>query len=92
MCAAALLAREAGCDHALRQLEQAIKAAGTTTLPVEVWVDSQRYVRKLEYQSQASGQAADLTMEFHDFGSPVPITAPATNEVVDLLQALGGID
>ena len=29
-------------------------------------------------------------MEMHDFGSPVPIKAPATNEVVDLLQALGG--
>lgn len=71
-------------------LEQAIKSAGTTTLPVEVWVDSQGYVRKLEYQSQASGQSADLTMELHDFGSRVPITAPATNEVVDLLQALGG--
>jgi hypothetical protein len=71
-------------------LEQAIKAAGTTTLPVEVWVDSQDYVRKIEYKSQASGQSADLTMEMHDFGSPVPITAPATNEVVDLLQALGG--
>jgi hypothetical protein len=71
-------------------LEQAIKAAGTTTLPVEVWVDSQDYVRKIEYKSQASGQSADLTMEMHDFGSPVPITAPATNEVVDLLQALSG--
>jgi hypothetical protein len=71
-------------------LEQAIKAAGTTTLPVEVWVDPQDYVRKIEYKSQASGQSADLTMEMHDFGSPVPIKAPATNEVVDLLQALGG--
>jgi hypothetical protein len=29
-------------------------------------------------------------MEMHDFGSPVPITAPATNDVVDLLQALSG--
>ncbi len=71
-------------------LERAIKAAGTTTLPVEVWVDPQDYVRKIEYKSQASGQSADLTMEMHDFGSPVPITAPATNEVVDLFQALGG--
>jgi hypothetical protein len=71
-------------------LEQAIKATGNSTQPVDVWVDSQGYVRKLELQSQASGQSADLTMEMHDFGSPVPITAPATNEVVDLLQALGG--
>ncbi|MGZ4318791.1 MAG: hypothetical protein ACXVRD_05650 [Gaiellaceae bacterium] len=80
--------RASGSDK--NALEQAIKAAGTTTLPVEVWVDSRGYVRKIEYQSQASGQSADLTMELHDFGSPVPITAPATNEVVDLLQALGG--
>ena len=72
-----------------RALEQAIKAVGTTTLPVEVWVDSQGYVRKIEYQSGASGQSADVTMEMHDFGSPVPIRAPATNDVVDLLQAIG---
>jgi len=32
-------------------LERAIKAAGTTTLPVEVWVDPQDYVRKIEYKS-----------------------------------------
>jgi hypothetical protein len=82
--------RASGSDR--DALEQAIKAAGTTTLPVEVWVDSRGYVRKIEYQSQASGQSADLTMELHDFGSPVPITPPATNEVVDLLQALGGTD
>jgi hypothetical protein len=79
--------RASGDDR--RALEQAIKAAGTATLPVEVWVDSQGYVRKLEYRSQASGQSTDLTMEMHDFGSPVPITPPATNQVVDLLQALG---
>jgi hypothetical protein len=71
-------------------LEQAIKATGSSTQPVDVWVDSQGYVRKLDVQSQASGQSADLTMEMHDFGAPVPITAPATNDVVDLLQALGG--
>jgi hypothetical protein len=80
--------RASGSDR--EALERAIKAAGTTTLPVEVWVDSQQYVRKIKYQSKASGQSADLTMEMHDFGSPVPITAPATNDVVDLLQALSG--
>ncbi|HXZ56859.1 MAG TPA: hypothetical protein VEG40_04690 [Gaiellaceae bacterium] len=71
-------------------LEQAIKGSGSSTQPVDVWVDAEGYVRKLEVQSQASGQPADLTMKMHDFGSPVPITPPATNEVVDLLQALGG--
>jgi hypothetical protein len=71
-------------------LERAIKASGSSTQPVDVWVDSRGYVRKLDVQSQASGQSADLTMEMHGFGSPVPITDPATNDVVDLLQALSG--
>ena len=45
---------------------------------------------RLSRMAVRSGQSADLTMEMHDFGTPVPITAPATNEVVDLLQALSG--
>jgi len=80
--------RASGSDR--DALEQAIKAAGTSTLPVDVWIDSQGYVRKIDYHLQASGQSGDLTMVLHDFGSPVPITAPATNEVVDLLQTLTG--
>jgi len=81
-------------DHASgsdkEALEQAIKSTGTTTVPADVWVDSHGYVRKIDYHLHVSGGSGDLTMELHDFGPPVPITAPGTNEVVDLLQALGG--
>jgi hypothetical protein len=69
-------------------LKQAIKAGGSSTQLLDVWTDDQGYVRKVQYQAPGASKST-LTMELHDFGSPVSISDPPTNQVVDILQSLG---
>ena len=72
-------------------LEQAIKSAGTTTLPVDVWLDGKGYIRKVEYESQASGQSADGDDGAARLRRAGPDHRPARRPaVVDLLQGWCG--
>ena len=71
-------------------LQGVISQSGVKTLPVDVWVDENGYIRKVSYDEHAGRrQAAKVTMELHDFGKPVPITAPPSNSVVDLTKMVG---
>ncbi len=74
-----------------QSLRSALKASGSTKQPVEVWVDGNGYVRKVAYRPATSGaRAPKVTMELHDFGSPVTITPPPSNSVVDFMNAFQG--
>jgi hypothetical protein len=67
-----------------------ISQSGVKTLPLDVWVDGNGYIRKVSYDEHAGRrQAAKVTMELHDFGSPVEITAPPSDSVVDLTRMVG---
>ena len=58
-------------------LQGVISQSGVKTLPLDVWVDENGYIRKVSYDEHAGRrQAAKVTMELHDFGKPVAITAP----------------
>ena len=68
-------------------LQGVISQSGVKTLPLDVWVDENGYIRKVSYDEHAGRrQAAKVTMELHDFGAPVAITAPPSNSVVDLTK------
>jgi hypothetical protein len=67
-----------------------IAQSGVKDLPLDVWVDGNGYIRKVEYDEHAGRrQAAQVTIELHDFGAPVPITAPPSDSVVDLTKMIG---
>jgi hypothetical protein len=67
-----------------------ISQSGVKTLPLEVWVDGNGYIRKVSYDEHAGRrQAATVTMELHDFGGPVAISAPPSDSVVDLTKMVG---
>jgi len=67
-----------------------ISQSGVKNLPLDVWVDANGYIRKVRYDEHAGRQqAANVTMELHDFGPPVAITAPPSNSVVDLTKMVG---
>jgi hypothetical protein len=71
-------------------LEGVISQSGVKTLPLDVWVDENGYIRKVRYDEHAGRrQAAKVTMELHDFGKPVPISAPPSDSVVDLTKMVG---
>lgn len=64
-----------------------LEAAGLDRFPMDVWVDGQGLVRRL--QTSYGGAAADggtvtLTVEWFDFGTEVDIRVPAPEDVVDL--------
>ena len=67
-----------------------ISQSGVKNLPLDVWVDGNGYIRKVSYDEHAGRrQAAKVTMELHDFGAPVAITAPPSDSVVDLTKMVG---
>jgi outer membrane lipoprotein-sorting protein len=88
----------ANLDRAVQHLKGAnrdtvqgvISQGGVKNLPLDVWVDGNGYIRKVRYDEHAGRrQAAEVTMELHDFGAPVSITAPPSDSVVDLTKMVG---
>jgi hypothetical protein len=64
---------------------------GTDIVPVDVWVDDENLVRRLqEHLSVAGGGKIDFSVDFYDFGTPVTVTPPPASETLDLAKVLGG--
>lgn len=77
--------------EARSSLEGVIAQSGLKRLPLDVWVDGNGYIRKVRYEEHAGRQqAANVTMELHDFGSRVAIEPPPADSVVDLTKLQGG--
>jgi hypothetical protein len=75
---------------ARQSIKRVMQIGGVKTLPIDVWVDDQGYLRKIAWAEHTSpSTAAKVTMVLHDFGSPVTIKPPS-GKVIDLLQAGGG--
>jgi hypothetical protein len=71
-------------------IKRVMQLSGVKTLPIDVWVDDQGYLRKIAWAEHTSpNSAAKVTMLLHGFGSPVTISPPS-GKVIDLLQAGGG--
>ena len=71
-------------------LRGVISQSGVKTLPLDVWIDENGYIRKVRYDEHAGRQqAAQVTMRLHDFGAPVAISAPPSESVVDLTKTGG---
>lgn len=83
---------------AITALEQQL---GSTTLPVDVWLDAQGRVRKLVLDEQVSQPAAtpgsqptsvrlSVTVTLSDFGVAADITAPPADQVTDVTDEFTG--
>lgn len=70
---------------------QGVRASGVQKLPMDVWLDPNGYIRKVRYAEHAGRQqAANVTMELHDFGARVSIEPPPSDSVFDLTRLQGG--
>jgi LppX_LprAFG lipoprotein len=78
---------DATTQEALRRL---IQESGVKKLPIDVWVDGDGYVRKVQYAQRAGGKDVKVTMNLHDYGKPVTVKPPPSDSVVDLMQVVGG--
>lgn len=70
----------------------AAQEAKITSLPVNVWVDTNNLLRRVEVNlSIPSGGSIDETMNLYDFGTPVSITPPPPAQTMDA-SALSGFN
>jgi LppX_LprAFG lipoprotein len=80
-------ARATGSERAA--LRRVISQSKQKTLPLDVWIDGNGYIRRVSYDERAGRpQPAQVTMELHDFGAPVAIKPPPSQSVVDLMNRL----
>ena len=69
---------------------RAMQALGSSTLPMDVWVDDAGMVRRLSYQMHLAIPGSQLTtnsslvMDYFDFGTPVDVQAPPAGQVTDV--------
>jgi LppX_LprAFG lipoprotein len=66
---------------------KALKQLGTKGIPADVWVDSQGLLRResvsLAFGQALQGASMSMTMNFHDFGTPVDVAAPPADQTFD---------
>lgn len=72
--------------------EQGSAGARSTSIPVDVWVDGEGRVARVQ-STLASGTdipiSGKVTVDFHDYGKAVTINPPPAGQVKDLSEALG---
>jgi hypothetical protein len=79
-----------GADSAAAKqaIDGIVAATGTSTIPVQVWVDSKKLVRKLSLTMPLSlaGRRIEtkVSEEFFDFGPQPAVQAPAASETYEL--------
>jgi hypothetical protein len=76
-----------------KNADRLIALTGQRTIPVDVWVDGNGYIRRETYTSklQISGKKVDVesTLELYDFGTPVVAPVPPAADVTDFSGAKG---
>jgi hypothetical protein len=80
---------------ALRQYTQSLEQiTGSSSLPVDVWLDAQGRVRRFSMAIQVCTSHGTLhetlSMDYYDFGPQPVVQAPAEAEVTDLSSTLDG--
>lgn len=79
--------------------QQFVKALGSGAIPVDVWVDSQNLVRRIQlslHMPADAGMPAGVgngqlveSADFYDFGVPVRVAAPPAPQVASMSQIIG---
>lgn len=74
------------------RVETSVIALGTRNIPADVWIDEKGRLRKLRLMLKGGTVVTpgSLEFEFFDLGTPVTVTQPDPNTVVDLSQIVGG--
>lgn len=78
---------------------QFFKSLGKATVPVDVWLDSQNLVRRVQLSLRIPGASTGgpgmsgnpqitVTMDFYDYGAPVNVSAPPASQVAKASQVM----
>ena len=80
-------ADRAKLQQSLDKMTGAGKAFTSLTLPIDVYVDGDGYVRRVTVDfdlSDSVGVKMQMTLDYSDFGQPVSITEPAAADTADI--------
>jgi hypothetical protein len=90
---AAARAQANGGAKVAQAFRQEIKALGTATLPVDVWVDAHHLVRQIRYHvplpatgTPGGSGTATLTITFTNFGAPVRLSPPPSSQTANITK------
>jgi hypothetical protein len=73
-------AQQAAAQQGIASFEQ---ETGTTTLPIDVWIDASNLVRQMQFDLSLPNQGSvSLSMTLSDYGSQPAVTAPPAGDVV----------
>lgn len=77
-----------------RTLERFVDGLGARALTVDAFLDGDDRVHRLVYSHdlapETGGGSQRVELEYTDFGTPVDITVPASDQVSDLVEIFGG--
>jgi hypothetical protein len=75
-------------DELRKNIDRLIALSGSSTIPIDVWIDKQGYVRKEAYtetvELQGNKAGVQASLETFDFGAPVVAPVPPAVDVTDL--------
>jgi hypothetical protein len=71
-----------------RSVDTLIRMMGRSTMPVRIWVDDAKRVRRERFSFTVAGQTITMTMDLFDFGTAQAITPPPADQVTDLTKLI----
>jgi hypothetical protein len=75
-------------------VQQAIASLGTSTIPVDVWIDGSGRMRRMKFSVDPDGSGptppGTVQFEMFDFGVKADVQPPPPDQVTDLSSLLGG--
>jgi len=90
------LAPEAPSDAEMQEAEDQLKKLGLETLPIDLWVDGDGYLKQVRFALDLSTVAPDgagasfsVTLTLSDIGEDITIDVPPASQVTDLTDLLG---
>jgi hypothetical protein len=67
-------------------VDQLIRMLGRSSIPVEVWLDNQKRLRREQVSLTVLGQPLTETVELYDFGARQAIKPPPADQVTDVTK------
>jgi hypothetical protein len=90
------LAPEAPTDAEMQEAKDQLKELGLETLPIDLWVDGDGYLKQVRFALDLStiaperaGSSFSLTLTLSDIGGDITIDVPPASQVTDLTDLMG---
>lgn len=75
-------------------VDQAITSLGTSTIPADVWIDSDGRMRRMKFSVDPDGPGptppGTVQFEMYEFGVKADVQPPPPDQITDLSSLLGG--